>query len=142
MLEAGLYVVSPCPFVLCALCSQVLPRCSQATLQLPLRPLELQLAAAPRIGCPRSAAGRVALQSAVQMRGDLQRERVRCRGVQGYCKQVAEESAKVVPSCSSVVCADAAAASRVAVIVSLVLLQAIAAESCSCYSALTTACVR
>ena len=82
------------------------------------------------------------LQSAVQMRGDLQRERGRCRGAQGHCKQVAEESAKVVPSCSSVVCADAAAASRMAVIVSLVLLQAIAAESCSCCLALTSACVR
>ena len=72
------------------------------------------------------------------MRGDLQREYF----AEERRGRVAEESAKVVPSCSSVVCADAAAASRVAVIVSLVLLQAIAAESCSCYSALTSACVR
>lgn len=140
-------MVSFCPFVLCALCSDVLPRCSQATLQLPLRPLELQLAAAPRIGCTRSAAGQVAERSSDERR---LAERVLCtvcRGAQGCCKQVAEErcaeeSAKVVPSCSSVVCADAAAASRVVVIVSLVLLQAIAAESCSCCSALTSACVR
>ena len=60
------------------------------------------------------------------MRGDLQREYF----AEERRGRVAEESAKVVPSCSSVVCADAAA-SRMAVIVSLVLLQAIAAESCS-----------
>ena len=71
------------------------------------------------------------------MRGDLQREYF----AEERRGRVAEESAKVVPSCSSVVCADAAA-SRMAVIVSLVLLQAIAAESCSCCSALTSACVR
>ena len=72
--------MSFCPFVLCALCSHVLPRCSQATLQLPLRPLELQLAAAPRIGSQDLLQGK--LQSAVQMRGDLQRE---------YCAQRAGE---------------------------------------------------
>ena len=138
--------MSFCPFVLYALCSHVLPRCSQATLQLPLRPLELQLAAAPRIGCQDVLQGK--LQSAVQMRGDLQRE---------YCAQCAEErrgaASKLQRSAvqrraprsfraAALLSARMQQPSRVAVIVSLVLLQAIAAESCPCCSALTSACVR
>ena len=88
------------------------------------------------------------LQSAVQTRRDLQRE---------YCAQCAEErrgsASKLQRSAvqrraprsfraAALLSARMQQPSRVAVIVSLVLLQAIAAESCPCCSALTSACVR